>query len=95
VTTLQKQALEQPEEIQRWEVVLAAVEQADPAGDPRTEARLLALQKEIHTGLDAAHRDKALLDRWLTSARRRPTIVMEARPTPITPVHSARPESTS
>jgi hypothetical protein len=37
VTTLQGQALAQPEEIQRWEVALAAVEQANPAGDPKME----------------------------------------------------------
>jgi serine/threonine-protein kinase len=63
VTTLQKQAVAQPEDIQRWEVALAAVEQADPAGDPNTKAQLLTLQKEIQAGLDATHRDKALLDR--------------------------------
>jgi serine/threonine-protein kinase len=63
VTALKDQALDHAEDIQRWEVALAAVEQADPGGDPKTEARLLALQKEIHAGLDAAQRDKALLDR--------------------------------
>ncbi len=40
VTTLRGQALAQPEEIPRWEVALAAVEQADPAGDPSTKAQL-------------------------------------------------------
>ena len=57
------QALGQPEEIPRWEVALAAVEQADPAGDPETKAQLLALQRAIQAGLDAARRDKALIDR--------------------------------
>ncbi|MFI5460455.1 MAG: tetratricopeptide repeat protein [Isosphaerales bacterium] len=63
VTTLRAQALAQPEEIQRWELALAAVEQADPAGDPKTKTRLVALQKEIQAGLHAAKHDKALLDR--------------------------------
>ncbi len=63
VTTLQKQAVAHPEDIQRWEVALAAVEQADPAGDPNTRAQLAALQAQIQAGLDAARRDKTLLDR--------------------------------
>ena len=63
VTTLQGQALANPEEIQRWEIALAAVEQADPAGNPMTRAQLLRLQKEIQTGLAAAKSDKELLDR--------------------------------
>jgi serine/threonine-protein kinase len=63
VTTLHGQALGHPEETPRWEIALAAVEQADPAGDPRTKAKLVALQKQIQDGLDRARRDKALLDR--------------------------------
>jgi tetratricopeptide (TPR) repeat protein/thiol-disulfide isomerase/thioredoxin/tRNA A-37 threonylcarbamoyl transferase component Bud32 len=62
VTTLHNQAVAQPEDIQRWEVALAAVEQADPAGDSKTKAQLLALEGEIQAGLDAARRDKALLE---------------------------------
>ena len=63
VTTLHKQAIAEPEEIPRWEVALAAVEQADPAGDPQTRARLVALRTEVQTGLGAARRDQKLLDR--------------------------------
>jgi eukaryotic-like serine/threonine-protein kinase len=63
VTTLEGQALANPEEIGRWEIALAAARQADPAGDPRTKAQLLALQKKMQTGLAAAKKDKALLDR--------------------------------
>jgi tetratricopeptide (TPR) repeat protein len=63
VTTLQGQALAQPEEIPRWEVALAAAEQADPAGDPKTKAQIVALERAIRAGLDAARRDKVLLDR--------------------------------
>jgi eukaryotic-like serine/threonine-protein kinase len=63
VATLQRQALDQPEEIPRWVVALTAVEQVDPAGDPNTEARLLALREAIQSGLDAARRDQVLLDR--------------------------------
>jgi serine/threonine-protein kinase len=57
VATLHDQALARPEEIRRWEVALAAVEQADPAGDSRTKAQLLALQEAIRAGLDGAERD--------------------------------------
>ena len=42
---------------------LAAVEQSDPAGDPKTKAQLLDLQKDIQAGLEAARRDQKLLDR--------------------------------
>src|SRR5262249_10656207 len=63
VTRLRGQALDHPEEIPRWEIALAAVKQADPAGDPGTKAKLVALQNEIQDGLDQARRDKALLDR--------------------------------
>jgi tetratricopeptide (TPR) repeat protein len=63
VTTLHNQAVAQPDDIQRWEVALAAVEQADPAGEADTKTRLLTLRTEIQDGLDAARRDKALLDR--------------------------------
>ena len=63
VTTLHGQALANPEEIQRWEIAPAAALQADPAGDPKTKAQLLALEKEIQTGLAAAKSDKAALDR--------------------------------
>jgi serine/threonine-protein kinase len=63
VTTLHNQAVAQPEDIERWEVALAAVEQAAPAGDRNAKARLLTLRTEIQDGLDAARRDKALLDR--------------------------------
>ena len=65
VSTLRAQAIAQPEDIQRWEVALAAVGQADPGGDPLTKAQLLALQEEIETGADAARRDKALIDRMV------------------------------
>jgi eukaryotic-like serine/threonine-protein kinase len=63
VTTLQKQALDHPEETGRWAIALAAVEQADPAGDPKSRALLVVLQKEIEDGFNAAKRDRALLDR--------------------------------
>jgi serine/threonine-protein kinase len=63
VTTLRGQALAHPEEITPWEVALAAAEQADSAGDPGTASQLQALRAEIQLGLDAARRDRALLDR--------------------------------
>ncbi len=47
----------------RWQVALAAAEQADARGDGQAEARLAALRSEIQTGLDAARIDRELLDR--------------------------------
>ncbi len=64
MTTLRNQAKAQPEDIPRWEVALAAVEQADPAGDANAKAAARwPCSNEIQAGLDAAQRDKALLDR--------------------------------
>ncbi len=63
VSTLHRQALEHPEEIQRWEVAMAAVEQGDHASDSNATAQLASLQEQIAGGLEAAKRDKALLDR--------------------------------
>ena len=61
--TLRNQARANPEDLSRWEVALAAVEQAEAAGDAGAAPRLLALRTEVQAGLDAARRDKALLDR--------------------------------
>ncbi len=63
VTTLRKQAIDHPEETGRWALALAAVEQADPSGDFKTRAQLVALQKEIGERFKAAERDRVLLDR--------------------------------
>ncbi len=60
--TLRDQAAGQPEDVPRWQVALAAVEQADAGGDPRARDRLLALRTEIRAGLTAAQRDRTLLD---------------------------------
>ena len=65
VTTLHNQAVAQPEDIQRWEIALAAVEQAGPAGNSKSVAQLRALREGISAGLDAAKRDKMLLDRLI------------------------------
>ena len=61
--TLRDQARANPEDLSRWQVALAAVEQAEAAGDAGAAPRLLALRTEVQAGLDAAQRDKALLDR--------------------------------
>jgi serine/threonine-protein kinase len=61
--TLYKQAKEKPEDLSRWLVALAAVEQAEAGGDEAARPRLLAVQGLVQAGLDAARRDKALLDR--------------------------------
>ena len=60
--TLRDQAAALPEDVARWQVALAAVEQADAGGDPYARARLQALRTEIQTGLGAAQRDRTLLD---------------------------------
>ena len=61
--TLRDQAAAQPEDVARWQVALAAVEQADAVGDPHAGDRLLALHTEIQAGLGAAQHDRAVLDR--------------------------------
>jgi serine/threonine-protein kinase len=61
--TLRDQALAQPEDVSRWQVALAAVEQAEVGDDATARDRLQTLRTEIRAGLDAAERDRALLDR--------------------------------
>ena len=61
--TLRDQAKGKPEDIASWQVALAAVKQAQAAGDEAAAPGLLALRDEIQTGLDAAQRDQTLLDR--------------------------------
>jgi serine/threonine-protein kinase len=63
VVTLRDQALAQPEDVSRWQVALAAVEQSEVDDDAAAHERLLDLRKELQAGLDAAQRDRALLDR--------------------------------
>jgi eukaryotic-like serine/threonine-protein kinase len=63
VVTLRDQALAQPEDGSRWQVALAAAEQAEVGDDATAQDRLLDLRTEIQDGLDAAQRDRALLDR--------------------------------
>ncbi len=61
--TLRDQAKGKPEDIASWQVALAAVKQAQAAGDEAAAPGLLALPDEIQTGLDAAQHDQTLLDR--------------------------------
>jgi hypothetical protein len=61
--TLRDQVKANPEDLARWQVALAAVRQAEAARDEAARPRLLALRTEIQAGLDAAQRDRALLDR--------------------------------
>src|SRR4029077_7510210 len=63
--TLRDQAKANPEDLSRWQVALAAVRQAETARDEGARPRLLALRAEVQAGLDAAQRDKALLDRLI------------------------------
>jgi serine/threonine-protein kinase len=63
VVTLRDQAVAHPEDLSRWQVVLAAAEQAEVGDDATARDRLLALRTEVQAGLDAAQRDRALLDR--------------------------------
>jgi len=61
--TLRDQALAHPDDLSRWQVARAAIDQADAVGEPHARDRLLALRSEIQAGLDAAQRDRVLLDR--------------------------------
>ncbi len=63
VVTLLDQAKTNSGDLSRWQVALAAVEQAEAAGDAGARERLLALRTEIQGGLDTAERDQKLLDR--------------------------------
>jgi tetratricopeptide (TPR) repeat protein len=61
--TLRAQAMAHADDVARWQVALAAVDQADAGGDAQAESRLVSLRREIQAGLDAARRDRELLDR--------------------------------
>src|SRR5262249_2345273 len=61
--TLCDQALAHPEDVSRWQVALAAVEQAEVGDDATAHERLQDLHTEIEAGREAAERDRKLLDR--------------------------------
>jgi serine/threonine protein kinase/tetratricopeptide (TPR) repeat protein len=61
--TLRGQAQVHPEDVSRWQVALAAVEQAEVGDDATARDRLQSLRAEVQAGLDGAERDRALLDR--------------------------------
>ncbi|MFO0957309.1 MAG: hypothetical protein U0800_07545 [Isosphaeraceae bacterium] len=61
--TLRDQAGRYPDDLVRWQVALAAVKQAEAAGDEAAAPRLLALREEIRAGLDAAQADRDLVAR--------------------------------
>ncbi len=61
--TLRDQARANPADLSRWEVALAAVEQAEAGGNALAHDRLLDLHRKVQARLDAARRDQALLDR--------------------------------
>jgi serine/threonine-protein kinase len=68
VVTLRDQAVVHPEDVSRWQVALAAVQQAEVGDDAAAHDRMLDLRTEIESGLDAAEHDRALVDR-LTEIR--------------------------
>ncbi len=61
--TLRAQAMAHADDVARWQVALAAVNQADAGGDAQAQSRLVSLRREIEAGLDAASGDRRLLDR--------------------------------
>jgi serine/threonine-protein kinase len=63
VVTLRDEAVAHPDDVTRWQVARAAVEQAEVGDDAVARDRLLALRTEVEAGRDAAERDRALLDR--------------------------------
>lgn len=62
---LRNQAAAKPDVVAGWQVALAAIEQAEAAADQDAGKRIGALRRELQAGLDAAVRDKTLLDRLL------------------------------
>jgi Protein kinase domain len=82
--TLRNQARANPEDLARWEVALATVEQAEAAGDEGARPRLMALRTEIQAGLEAARRDKALLDRLVDIRSAKARLVLR-------PLRSSKP----
>jgi eukaryotic-like serine/threonine-protein kinase len=65
VTTRRELALAKPEDVSPWRVALASLGQAEgvAVGDPGAMRQLAALREELQAGVDAAERDKVLLDR--------------------------------
>jgi len=64
--TLRDQALAHADDLARWQVAMAAVQQAEGVlggADAAARRRLAALRDEVRVGADAAERDWALLDR--------------------------------
>ena len=61
--TLLDEAAAHADEVARWQLARAAADQAEASGDAELEARLAALRVQTQAGLDAARRDRALLDR--------------------------------
>ncbi len=64
--TLYDQAQDHPEDVSRWRVALAAIEQAEGGlggGDAGALVRLQDLQRGARAGAEAAERDRVLLDR--------------------------------
>ena len=69
--TLREQAAAQPDDLSRWRVALASVEQAEAVGNEEARDRLLSLHRDVAVGLDAAQRDRTLLDRLVDIRSRR------------------------
>jgi serine/threonine-protein kinase len=63
VVTLRDQAVAHPEDLSRWQVALAAAEQAEVGDDATARDRVQELRTEIQAGREATERDRALLDR--------------------------------
>ena len=64
---LRDQARENADDLARWRIALAAIDQAESAlgGDASAEGRLGALRDEVQAGARAADRDRRLLDRLI------------------------------
>jgi serine/threonine-protein kinase len=63
VVTLRDQAVAHPEDLSRWQVALAAAEQAEVGDDATARDRVQKLRTEIQAGREATERNRALLDR--------------------------------
>ncbi len=72
--TLRDQARDQPDDAARWQVAVAAVEQAEGAlgGDGEANRELGTLRTEIHAEAGAAERNRTLVDRLADIRSTRP-----------------------
>ena len=93
--TLLKEASANPEDLTRWQVALAAVEQAEAARDEGTAPVCWPCTRRSRPGWTRRSATRRCSIAWSLSARRRPTTRTARSRTTTTPRPSARPRSIS